>query len=89
MKAVAVQTLFIVMFIGMSIFFTFLVFSGWLGIQVPQLTSLSCAGSKIDYCSSWNKANNCQGQAPNWDTQHCGNPTSPDDCKQYCTGAGP
>lgn len=88
MKAVAVQTLFIIVFIGLTIFFTLSVLNGWLGIQVPQLTSLGCASAKIDYCVSWQRTNNCQGAAPtNWDSDKCGpQPKSPTDCNPYCSG---
>lgn len=92
-KAVAVQMLFIIIVIGLTVFFTILALSGWLGMQVPQLTSLSCASQKIDYC--YEICYKPGEKQPNWDDVHCGvKPSEEVDCNNCnlggttTTGAG-
>ncbi|TAL47567.1 hypothetical protein EPN87_02620 [archaeon] len=69
-KAVAVQMLFIIVVIGLTVFFTILVLSGWLDGEVSQFTLLSCASQKADYCYEICVRHNAQ---PKWDdVLHCG-----------------
>jgi len=53
MKGVAVKTLFLVVVIGMIIFFSLIIFWHWFNFQFVEATRATCSIKYSNYCQRW------------------------------------
>ncbi|MFQ6055350.1 MAG: hypothetical protein ACE5J3_05135 [Methanosarcinales archaeon] len=53
MKGVAVKTLFLVVVIGIIIFFSLIIFWHWFSSQITIVTSATCTAKVWNYCQRW------------------------------------
>jgi hypothetical protein len=88
MKAVAVQTMFLIVVIGMIIFFTLVITWHWLKGMNVQASQATCIIKLKNYCERWYKLGK-EPTNPTWEeTEPTGcdefniyKPTSLEDCK--------
>lgn len=53
MRGIATKTLFLVVVIGMIIFFSLVIFWHWLGLQIKVVSRTTCAAKLWNYCNRW------------------------------------
>jgi len=68
-KAVAVYAIFLVVLIGLMIFFTFAILIPWMGVQNCESASLSCASKQTAFCTEWYAASSTfePSAKPTWE----------------------
>ncbi|HKZ45433.1 MAG TPA: hypothetical protein VJ343_01890 [archaeon] len=67
-KALATNTLFLVVVIGMMIFFSLIVFWQWVKLENVQLSREACAIKFANYCERWAVCNYRDCKPNDWET---------------------
>jgi hypothetical protein len=74
MKGIAVKTLFLVVVIGMVIFFSLVLFWHWLDLQTIEVTQAACTVKLMNDCERCIRDSACPGD---WDQ------VAPEGCEEF------
>jgi len=74
MKGIATKTLFLIVVIGMIIFFSLVLFWHWLDLQMIEASKAACTVKYMNYCERCIQDGECPGD---WDQ------VAPEGCEEF------